>query len=175
MSNDQSSSSRRKLKFSIEPVRVTDQDQASVKRVLGRLTGRVPFPADAEHVGESSTPSTTGITHSTGNTLPPSDTLPPGITQETGSTAPSGSTHPTGDTSQAGTTQTTGTTPRVGTTRRTGSTRRGRAAVGSDAPTAVTPVSPARDFQKVPNSVTREMAARLFRGRSRPEFPVITY
>jgi hypothetical protein len=29
------------------------------------------------------------------------------------------------------------------------------------------PVSPERDFQKVPNSITREMASRLFRGKSK--------
>ena len=174
MSNDKpSSSSKRKLRFSIEPVRVTDQDQASVKRVLGRLTGRVPFPeADAPTAHDA------GDTHSTGSTRTEGSTQLTGSTYDMGTTEIIGSTHLTDSTSSGdnapqseiahdtGITHPTGTTLATGTTHRQGSAYTARPEI-QEGGTSQVPVSPERDFQKVPNSITREMASRLFRGKSK--------
>ncbi len=174
MSNDKpSSSSKRKLKFSIEPVRVTDQDQASVKRVLGRLTGRVPFPE-----ANAPTAHDEGDTHSTGNTRSEGNTHSTGSTHDVGTTEITGSTHLTNSASSGdnapqsgiahdiGITHSTGNTQIAGTTYRQGKTRTARPAIQEGGIPQV-PVSPERDFQKVPNSITREMASRLFRGKSK--------
>lgn len=66
-----------------------------------------------------------------------------------------------------GNTHLAGKTSKIGNTRRAGGTRRGRQSVRPSGLATVAPVSPERDFQKVPNSITREMAARLFRGKSK--------
>lgn len=159
MSNDRQSS-KRKRKFSIDPVRVTDQDQASVKRVLGRLTGRVPFPETDDVLAS-------------GDIRPASTTHSEGTTQLTGSTTEVGATPSIGNTSDVGTTfslgstQQVGNTPTTGNTRPAGRTHTSRHARPKVSQTDVTPISPERDFQKVPNSITREMAARLFRGKSK--------
>ena len=162
MSKDQSSS-KRKLKFSIEPVRVSDQDQASVRRVLGRLSGRVPFPDDAEEtaqLGGAGSVGENGSTESAGTT-----TLS-GSTDRAGTTEASGTTIQPGNTTSAGTTARSRTTAPSGTTKRTGSTRRG--GTTARGATLATPVSPERDFHKVPNSITREaLAAGLFKGKSK--------
>jgi hypothetical protein len=153
VSNDRQNS-KRKRKFSIDPVRVTDQDQASVKRVLGRLTGRVPFP---ETDGGSAS----------GDTQPGSTTHPEGTTQLTGNTVETGTASLAGNTQQAGNTRSTGYTFTTSSTRSAGRTRTPRPAGRRASQADVTPISPERDFQKVPNSITREMAARLFRGKSK--------
>ena len=169
MSSDRPST-KRKLKFSIDQVRVSEQDSASVKRVLGRLTGRVPFPAE----GEDDSPRKTGLPGPAGSTVESGSTELSGQTAETGitnhlssteltgNTDKSGPTIPLGSTTQKDTTEKSGSTIHVGTTKRSGTTRR------TSTPGSLAPVSPERDFQKVPNSVTREaMAARLFRGKSK--------
>jgi len=180
VSKDQSSSAKRRRRFSIDPVRLTDQDQASVKLVLGRLTGRVPFPdaAPAEvsnegsthTVGTTSEESTTlaeSITHSTGITHETGNTIPAGTTPETGAVDPQETPQPPGTTHQIGITCPAGNTLGTGTTQDTGKTGPSRGSARRLSIADVTPVSPERDFQKVPNSVTREMAARLFRGKSK--------
>ncbi|HEY0078506.1 MAG TPA: hypothetical protein VGB73_07650 [Pyrinomonadaceae bacterium] len=129
MSNDKPSPRRKK--YSIESVRVTPQDDASVKRVLGRMMGRVPLDVEQD--------SSSGTTNKTGST---------GTTNETGITNLSG---------------TTSTTKLTGSTNKTNNTLPSAAkSVNKKA------VAPERDFQRVPNSVTREaMAARLFKGKSK--------
>lgn len=174
MSKDKpSSSSKRKLRFSIEPVRVTDQDQASVKRVLGRLTGRVPFPdaADSDMEGEGDSHSTS-ITRPTGNTQLIDHTRDTGNTDTTGTTHLAGTTLSIDEATQADIIHETSATHLTGNTSITGNTHRlGRAHAARPAKpvrsATQVPVSPERDFQKVPNSITREMASRLFRGKSK--------
>lgn len=174
MSKDQPSSVKRKRKFSIDPVRITGQDQASVKLVLGRITGRVPFPDDAaEEVSNE------GPTHSGGMTSEAGNTRSEGNTLSEGTTHIAGNATLTGTTSEAGTadspdkphplgiTHPTGHTSETGITQDTGKTQRTRSATRKLNVAEILPVSPERDFQKVPNSITREMAARLFRGKSK--------
>src|ERR1700750_300785 len=96
VSKDQPSS-KRKLKFSIEPVRVTDHDQESVRRVLGRLSGRVPFPEESD----ASEAQAEGDTHSTGSTQSAGNTQSTGMTYKTGNTLLTGTTSVIGDTPPA--------------------------------------------------------------------------
>lgn len=111
----------------------------------------------AQSGGASNTHSE-GITHSEGKTYKTGQTLSAGTISSTGKTLPAGTTHPAGQTLE------TGITHSKGLTRQRGSTGH---VVASSRQAPATPVSPERDFQKVPNSITREMAARLFRGKSK--------
>lgn len=164
MSNDRPSSSKRKPKFQIDSVKITDQDTASVRRVLGRLTGRVPFPIDEVEQGQASTIET-GSTIGTGSTTGKASTNriatanEDGTTNQDGNTGESGSTNLVVTTDQGrarddGSTIQTSTTKQIGTTRKIAFSRQ--------------TVAPERDFQRVPNSVTREaMSSGLFRGKSK--------
>ena len=149
MSKEQSSN-KRKPKFKIDSVRVSEQDSASVRRVMGRLTGKVPFPADEQ----AEAPAETSPTARAGNTENIGSTDERGTTNIDSSAGLSGSTSPSSSTNKTSSTGKLGSTKPLSTTR--------RAAAHSSA------VSPERDFQKVPNSVTRDaMTARLFRGKSK--------
>ena len=111
--------------------------------------------------------SETGITHLEGNTQTVGITSEQGITEVTGNTHPKGLTQSSGSTHLIGITHSMGQTSEIGITRRTGRTRVPRPSVRKAASPDTLPVSPERDFQKVPNSITREMATRLFRGKSK--------
>ncbi len=118
------------------------------------------LPTESRVQAEGSTQSTgstqsAGITSSEGNSHSTGNTLLTGITPASGNSHSTGNTHSTGKTSQTGTTRTSG------------SAHRARSSSRQARPVTSAPVSPERDFQKVPNSVTREMAARLFRGKSK--------
>ena len=131
--------------------------------IAGR--GVEPPPGSKNHpagaISETGTIPPEGSTRSMGSTSEQGNTYLTGITQSKGNTQSPGSTHLTGNTRRAGTTSETGTT------RRRGKTQTPRPTVGRSASADALPVSPERDFQKVPNSITREMATRLFRGKSK--------
>lgn len=124
---------------------------------LGGMFDRVKLPTERHPIEEiilgGDKPVVTedeSVTHSAGNTSSEGITPEVGLTYPLGITQSTGITHPSGK------------TPKTGSTRRAGRTRSSRTAAKAD----VLPVSPERDFQKVPNSITREMATRIFRGKS---------
>lgn len=139
---------------------------------LGGMFDRVKLPAERHPIEEiilgGDKPAVTvdeGMTRSEGNTSSEGNTQETGSTSETGLTYLTGSTSEAGITQSAGTTYSSGKTLKTGSTERVGRTRNSRTAARS-AKADVLPVSPERDFQKVPNSITREMATRIFRGKS---------
>lgn len=161
MSNDQSRS-RRKLKFSIDPVRVTPQDSASVKRVMDRLTGRVPFPEEGDSEGIVESPQTDA----------PGTADAGGISSAQGVESAHGEISAGGTLPAQGNPNTTGSDP----ARSTLSAQGGLYAQGRKAaqgrksalPKPAGDVGPSRDFTRVPNSVIRTALAKgLFRGKSR--------
>lgn len=152
-------------------------------RTPGRLGGgmfdRVKLPTERHPIEEiilggdkSGATTGEGIAHPAGNTSLVGTTYPEGITPTEGNTPEIGSTHQIGSTDSIGNTQQTGTTSSIGKTSKTSTTRRLERAQGSRAAARrsttadLQSVSPERDFQKVPNSITREMAERIFRGKS---------
>lgn len=137
-------------------------DLNSVDTVAEILSLPTETPARAEGDTHS-----TGNTQVTGITQEGGHTSSTGATHTTGHTQPVGITQPTGNTPEPGLTHLTGNTPETGNTRRAGQTRRVRTSSRPSRSATPVPVSPERDFQKVPNSVTREMAERLFRGKSK--------
>jgi hypothetical protein len=91
-----------------------------------------------------------------------------GTTDKSGSTEHAGTTAETGSTDVLGITGKAGSSRKVGTTKRTGSTGKDDSTKQAGVVREVSAVSPERDFQKVPNSITRAaMAERLFKGKSK--------
>jgi hypothetical protein len=131
------------------------------------IAGRGLQPPPDSETNPAGAPSETGITYPKGNTHIVGITSEQGTTEATGTTHPEGHTQSLGSTHSTGTTHSMGQTLEIGTTRRIGRTRVPRPSVRRAASTDTLPVSPERDFQKVPNSITREMATRLFRGKSK--------
>ena len=137
-----------------------------MRRVLGRLTGRVPFPA--EDTDQSSTTNLTGSTSVSGITDNAGTTISEGTANRDGSTIYTGSPQLDGTTSKSDSARIGGSTTNSGATARRTSVKLPK--------TGQVGIAPERDFQRVPNSVTREaMAAGLFRaspaylaGQSRP-------
>ncbi len=155
MSNDQSSS-KRKPKFRIEPVRVSDQDQASVRRVLGRLSGRVPFPEEAEVSATPRVEEAQGNVPAPGISPAPGDSITPGKRVAPGDD-PAPRTLPA---------------PGKRTAPRRSADSGGKVAsakqVAARTSATVSDLSPRRDFTKTPNSIIRDVLSRgLFRGKSR--------
>jgi hypothetical protein len=89
-------------------------------------------------------------------------TVPDDVPKPAGSTS---SANQTGTTAISGSTDKTGSTKKIGITSSSGSTHKSKA---TPLFTKSQAIAPERDFQRVPNSVTREaMTARLFRGKSK--------
>ena len=102
----------------------------------------------------------------------PAATSSTSTTEESGSTEAIGTTSTTNlpdTTSIPGSTILPGTTKGTGLAKKTGSTKLSGTTKSTDSTSQTQRgVAPERDFQRVPNSVTREaMAARLFRGKSK--------
>ncbi len=137
-------------------------DLGSVDTVAEILSLPVDVPPRAEDTTQR-----TGNTLSTSSSQKMGNTLSTDVTSRADSTYRAGHTYHEGHTLGTGNTHSTSQTPKTSTTQRTGNTRRTRPSSILARSTTSAPVSPDRDFQKVPNSVTREMAARLFRGKSK--------
>ena len=161
-------------KEKLEPIRT---------RTPGRIGGggmfdRVKLPPERHPIEEiihgganaeqTSSTDSDSSTISNGNTDLLSITSVSGSTGETGITESSGTTILSGNTDMPGTTIKTGTTKRTGITRKSGSTARTGNTKRAGGTAVTSPVSPERDFQKVPNSISRvAMAERFFKGKSK--------
>ncbi len=167
MSNDRASSNKRRRKFSIDDVRISEADSAATRRVIGRLTGRVPFPEaqESELLGVGSLIAQ-GSDTAQGSVIAGSEIPAQSIASAPGSLTTEGIQSAQGSITAQSDTATHSSSPAQSSSSVTGGARLRRSRPSRVR--SVETVAPQRDFTKTANSIVKlALSGGLFRGKSK--------